>query len=94
MSTIPLEKEIVIKALRTPYAPLCELALSLASLSRDELRCVIGCIVDGKTNEELAEEIERSPKFVSRHRGEGVRRLQYAWAKIDAGLLADMIDYT
>lgn len=91
---IPLDKEIVIKALRTPYAPLRELALSYASLSRDEMRCVIGCIVDGKTNEEFAEEIERSPKFVSRHRGEGLRRLQYAWARIDAQLLADMIDYT
>lgn len=91
---IPLDKEIVIKALRTPYAPLRELALSLASLSRDEMRCVIGCVVDGKTNEELAEEIERSPKFVSRHRGEGVKRLQYAWAKIDEQLLADMVDYT
>ena len=67
---IPLDKEIVIKALRTPYAPLRELALSYASLSRDEMCCLIGCIVDGKTNEEFAEEIERSPKFVSRHRGE------------------------
>ena len=91
---IPLDKDIVVKALRTPYAPLRTLALSYASMSRDEMRCVIGCIVDGKTNEELAEEIERSPKFVSRHRGEGLRRLQYAWAKIDAQLLADMVDYT
>ena len=91
---IPLDKEIVIKALRTPYAPLRELALSYASLSRDEMRCLIGCIVDGKTNEEVAEEIERSPTFVSRHRGEGLRRLQYAWARIDAQLLTDMIDYT
>lgn len=91
---IPLDKEIVIKALRTPYAPLRELALSYASLSRDEMRCLIGCVVDRKTNEEFAEEIERSPKFVSRHRGEGLRRLQYAWARIDAQLLADMVDYT
>lgn len=91
---IPLDKNIVVKALRTPYAPLRELALSYVSLSRDEMRCVIGCIVDRKTNEELAEEIERSPKFVSRHRGEGLRRLQYAWAKIDAQLIADMVDYT
>ena len=91
---IHLDREIVIKALRTPYAPLRELALSYASLSRDEMRCVIGCVVEGKTNEQLAEEIDRSPKFVSRHRGEGLRRLQYAWARIDAQLLADMIDYT
>lgn len=91
---IPLDKDVVIKALRTPYAPLRELALSYASMSRDEMRCLIGCVVDRKTNEEFAEEIERSPKFVSRHRGEGLRRLQYAWARIDAQLLADMVDYT
>lgn len=90
---IPLDKDTVIKALRTPYAPLRELALAYVSLSQDEMRCVIGCIVDGKTNEVLAEELERSPKFVSRHRGEGLRRLQYAWAKLDKQLLADMIDY-
>ena len=91
---IPRDKEIVVKALRTPYAPLRVLAMSYVSLSRDEMRCVIGCIVDGKTNEELAEELERSPKFVSRHRGEGLRRLQYAWTKLDPKLLADMVDYT
>ncbi len=90
---IPLDKDTVIKALRTPYAPLRELALAYVSLSQNEMRCVIGCIVDGKTNEVLAEELERSPKFVSRHRGEGLRRLQYAWAKLDKQLLADMIDY-
>lgn len=90
---IPLDKDVVIKALRTPYAPLRELALSYASLSRDEMRCVIGCVVEGYTNEEYAEMIDRSPKFVSRHRNAAIKRLQYAWVMLDKQLLMDLTDY-
>lgn len=90
---VPLEKDVVLRALRTPYAPLRDRALSCVSLSHDELRCVIGCVVDGYTNEELAEKIERSPKFVSRHRTEGMHRIATAWAMIDADLIAEMTDY-
>ena len=90
---IPLAKDVVTRALRTPYANLRDRALSDVSLSHDEIRCVIGCVVDGYTNEELAEMIERSPKFVSRHRTEGLHRIAAAWAKLDADMIAEMIDY-
>lgn len=89
----PLDTDTVVRALRTPYTPLRELALACVSLSRYEYRCVYGCVIEGYTNEELAELIDRSPKFVSRHKNDALRRLSSAWARMDKQLLADMLDY-
>ncbi len=90
---IPLDRVTAIKALRTPYVPLRELALSFVSLSKVERECLIGCYIDDLTNEELAERLERSPKFVSRHRNAAVSRLCSAWGRVDKSLIDDMIDY-
>ena len=89
----PLDRVTAIKALRTPYAPMRELALSMVSLTKHERACLIGCYIDDLTNEELAEQLERSPKFVSRYRNAALNRVCAAWARMDRSLIDDMIDY-
>ena len=90
---IPIDREIAIKALRTPYVPLRELALSFVSLTQNERACLIGCYIDDLTNEALAEQLQRSPKFVSRYRNAALERVCAAWARVDKSLIDDMIDY-
>lgn len=93
MAAVTLDRNTVLRALKTPYAPLLTLAFTYVSLSRNEMLCVKGCIVDGETEEAFAERIERSRDFVARHKASGIRRLQHAWARMDAQLLCDMCDY-
>ena len=90
---IPIDREIAIRALRTPYAPLRELALSFVSLTQNERACLIGCYIDDLTNEALAEKLQRSPKFVSRYRNAALERVCAAWARMDKSLIDDMVDY-
>lgn len=89
----PLDRITAIKALRTPYVPLRELALSFVSLSQHERACLVGCYIDDLTNEALAEQLQRSAKFVSRHRNAALDRVCAAWARVDKSLIDDMIDY-
>lgn len=88
-----MEKQIVLKALRTPYLCLLEIALEFASLSKVEKQCIYGVIVEGDTEEAFAEKIERSRDFVTRHKSSGIKRLQYAWAYMDDRLILDMCNY-
>lgn len=88
-----IDRDVVLKALKTPYATLLSLAFTYVSLTKSEMLCIKGCIIEGETEEKFAETIERSRDFVSRKKASAIRKIQYAWARMDDQLLHDICDY-
>lgn len=88
-----IDKQTALKALRTPYTALLELALSFVTLSESESLCLKGVVIDRKTEEAFAEQIERSRDFVKRHKLAAIDRVRAAWSEMDKQLISDMCDY-
>lgn len=74
-----MDKETVIRALRTPYRRPLEFALTYASLTDKESICLRATLIEGRTEEAAAEALEFSRDFVTKHKRRALDKLCRAW---------------
>lgn len=77
-----MDKTAVKKALRTPYKPLLDYAMTFVSLSEKERKVLTLCFVELLTEEKTAEILEYSHDFVARTKKRALERVLKAWEKI------------
>ena len=77
-----MDKTAVKKALRTPYKPLLDYAMTFVSLSEKERKVLKLCFVELLTEEKTAEILEYSRDFVARTKKRALERVLKAWEKI------------
>lgn len=77
-----MDKKTVLKALRSPYKPVLDYALTYVALSDKERLCVSECVIKDNTEEETAYKIQRSRDFVAKHKKKGIDRICKAWNEI------------
>lgn len=85
------DKQIVLKALRTPYKRVLDFAMTYVSMSKKERECVFNVIVDGETEETAAEMMGVSRDFVAKHKASGLEKIAKAWEHCE--VLPILIDY-
>lgn len=89
-----IAKQVAIKALRTPYKPILDYALTYVSLSDKERSCVELCLVRGNTEEETADRLQRSRDFVAKHKKRGFEKVCQAWSKTElCDIIEQLTDY-
>ena len=81
-----MDKTAVKKALRTPYKPLLDYAMTFVSLSEKERKVLKLCFVELLTEEKTAEILEYSRDFVARTKKRALERVLKAWEKIPEGI--------
>ena len=79
---INMDKTAVKKALRTPYKPLLDYAMTFVSLSEKERKVLTLCFVELLTEEKTAEILGYSRDFVARTKKRALERVLKAWEKI------------
>lgn len=77
-----MDKTAVKKALRTPYKPLLDYAMTFVSLSEKERKVLTLCSVELLTEEKTAEILGYSRDFVARTKKRALERVLKAWEKI------------
>ena len=77
-----MDKTAVKKALRTPYKPLLDYAMTFVSLSEKERKVITLCFVELFTEEKTAEILGYSRDFVARTKKRALERVLKAWEKI------------
>ena len=77
-----MDNTAVKKALRTPYKPLLDYAMTFVSLSEKERKVLMLCFVELLTEEKTAEILEYSRDFVARTKKRALERVLKAWEKI------------
>lgn len=77
----PTEKDVV-EILRLPDARLVDFLIVFGNLDHREASAIDLCGRKAFTQEEAAEEIDRSPDAVQRWYRSGIRKLRTAWAGI------------
>lgn len=86
-----MEKETVLRALRTPYHRPLDFALTYASLTDKEEKCLRATLIEGRTEEEAAEMLDYSRDFVTKHKKRAVEKLCRAWDYCE--IIPILIDY-
>ena len=79
---INMDKTAVKKALRTPYKPLLDYAMTFVSLSEKERKVLTLCLIELLTDGKTAEILEYSRDFVARTKKRALERVLNAWEKI------------
>ena len=77
-----MDKTAVKKALRTPYKPLLDYAMTFVSLSEKERKVLTLCFVELLTEEKTPEILGYSRDFVARTKKRALERVLKAWEKI------------
>ena len=77
-----MDKTAVKKALRTPYKPLLDYAMTFVSLSEKERKVLTLCFVELLTEEKTTEILGYSRDFVARTKKRALERVLKAWEKI------------
>ena len=86
-----MDRETVIRALRTPYRRPLDFALTYASLTAMEEKCLRATLIDGCTEEFAAEKLEFSRDFVTKHKKRALDMLQRAWDYCE--IIPILLDY-
>ncbi len=86
-----LDREIVLKALKSPYKHILDFAMTYVSLTEKERECVFICCVDDVTEEQASERLQVSRDFVAKHKKKGLVKIQQAWKYCE--LIPILIDY-
>lgn len=86
-----MDKDTVVKALKSPYKPMLDYAMTYVSLSDKERICIEECIIKDYTEEETAEKIEKSRDYVAKYKASGLAKIQKAWQYCP--LIKVLIDY-
>ena len=79
---INMDKTAVKKALRTPYKPLLDYAMTFVSLSEKERKVLTLCLIELLTEEKTAEILGYSRDFIARTKKRALERVLKAWEKI------------
>ena len=87
-----MDKIAVKKALRTPYKPLLEYAMTFVSLSEKERKVLTLCLIELLTEEKTAEILGYSRDFVARTKKQALERVLKAWEKMPE-FVEQMIKY-
>ena len=74
-----MDKAVVIRALKTPYHRPLDFALTYASLTANEEKCLRATLIEGHTEEEAAEILSYSRDFVTKHKKRALEKLGRAW---------------
>ena len=77
-----MDKTAVKKALRTPYKPLLDYAMTFVSLSEKERKVLTLYLIELLTEEKTAEILGYSRDFVARTKKRALERVLKAWEKI------------
>ncbi len=86
-----MDKSVVLRALKTPYHRPLDFALTYASLTANEEKCLRATLIEGRTEEEAAEMLCYSRDFVTKHKKRAVEKLQRAWDYCE--VIPILIDY-
>jgi DNA-binding CsgD family transcriptional regulator len=86
-----MEKDTVIKALRTPYRRPLEFALTYASLSEREETCLRATLIEHRTEEAAAEHLGYSRDYVTKHKKHALEKLCRAWDYCE--IIPILLDY-
>lgn len=86
-----LDKKTTLKALKTPYRRVLDFAMTYVSLSKKERECVFCVIVEGNTEEAVAEMLDVSRDYVARHKATGLAKIMRAWENCE--VIPILIDY-
>lgn len=89
---ISMDKTAVKKALRTPYKPLLDYAMTFVSLSEKERKVLTLCLIELLTEEKTAEILGYSRDFVARTKKQALERVLKAWEKMPE-FVEQMIKY-
>lgn len=76
---ILLDKNIVLKALKSPYKRILDFAMTYVNLTEKEQECVQICCIEDVTEELAAERLQVSRDYVAKHKKKGIIKLQQAW---------------
>ena len=79
------------RALRTPYRRPLDFALTYASLTEKEEKCLRATLIDGQTEEAAAEALAFSRDFVTKHKRRALDKLQRAWDYCE--IIPILLDY-
>ena len=87
-----MDKTAVKKALRTPYKPLLDYAMTFVSLSEKERKVLTLCLIELLTEEKTAEILGYSRDFVKKKKKQALERVLKAWEKMPE-FVEQMIKY-
>lgn len=86
------QRQTVYKALKTPYKPLLDFAMTYVSLNEKQRSALFSCVIQGHTEEEVAELLDRSRDAIARWKSAAMERCFLAWKQCPE-LIEQMCEY-